>query len=290
MDFSGFGWPRLFLTGLLIGLGLLFRLGGFPGTSGMSLGIPWADADPDIGRRSRHRLGEMLMLWAAWVAVQMLVGMPPSWLTALWAPLVIVTVMTLTYPARLYMRRYVRPLSPEEPGADDRAHPARGGWPVVLLRELIPLGAILLSILVVRSRYADLPDEMGAGWSLREGGMIRMARDEALTLLRHQTMLVYLLLAGLEGVYLIATWVRGRRRDIARRMLTAGHWLYFLFRVGWVTVFAGLNLGFVEHAARGGSPLPYSLPGLFALGLVGTGVALRARRRPPLPPASPPET
>ncbi len=290
MNLSGFGWPRLLLTALLALLGLALRFGRLPGAWGFALGIPWADADPDIGRRSRHRLGEMLLLWAVWVVVQMAVGMPASWLTALWAPLVIVTALTLTYPARLYMRRYVRPLAAPDRPPEDRAHPARGGWPAVLARELIPLGAILATILVVRSRYGELPDQMAAGWSLKDGALIRMTRDQALTLLRHQTMLVYLLLAGLEGVYLIVTWIRGRRRDIARRMLTVRHWLYFLFRVGWVTVFAGLNLGFVFLAARGASPLPYTLPGLFILGLVGTWVALRARHTAAAHPGSGPRS
>ena len=97
-------------------------------------------------------------------------------------------------------------------------------------------------------------------WTLDGGPPVWMGRSEAVALLRHQTMLVYLLLAGLEGIYLIIRWGRGRRGDIALRMLTRRHWFIFLFRVGWVALFAGINLGFVYHAMAGRSPSRFSFP------------------------------
>ena len=277
MDLAVTGWSRLALLAALLGFGILLRFGRPRPGLGSALGIPWADTDPDIRRRLRHRTGEMLLAWGGWIALELVTGLPASWVSSLWAPLVTVVFFALTYAARLLVKRYWT--APRSEG-EERPIPAHGGWGIVILREIVPLVILLVPILVVRQRFAELPERFPAGWSLSDGSYFWMDRGEALVLLRHQTMLVYLLLLGLEGAQLIVTWARGHRGDMARRMLTPGHWLYFLFRVAWLIVFAGVNLGFVFHAARGVSPVPFLLPGLLGLALFGAAVALRVRRRP----------
>jgi hypothetical protein len=128
---------------------------------------------------------------------------------------------------------------------------------------------------------SDLPEEIPVGWSLREWDLRWMPRNTALRVLRHQTMLVYLLLILVEGLYLIVRWARGAKGDIAGRLLTWPHWLYFFFRVGWITLFAGLNLGLVQRSVGGGSLLPHLLPGLTALAGFGILLALMTRRSGP---------
>jgi len=277
----GYGWLEPALAALLAVLGGLLR---FLRTSvRFGIGIPFVDADEDIRRRSRNRVGEMLILWAGWVVVQMLTGAPATWTSTIWAPLVIVAAVAFSYPARLYARRYLAPV--RSGTGEDPTYPRHGGWVVVLLRETVPLAAVLIPILVVRDNYGQLPDRVPVGWTLHGGPLVWMHRSEAVALLRHQTMLVYLLLAGLEGVYLVFRWARGQRGDIARRMLTRRHWLFFLFRVSWVLLFAGINLGFVYHALAGRSPYPFLLPGLFALSALGILITLQVRRIRRLPPA-----
>ncbi len=286
MHAESIGWLRPALGALLLAVGLVLRFGRFREGRGPLLGLPWADRDPDILRRTRHRTGEMLATWAAWLGVEMAAGMPESWAASVVAPLVIVSAVTLSYPARLYARRHLPRLAGRGAPGADRALPARGGWAVVILRETVPFAAILGPILIVRRIHGDLPERIPVAWALHNGPYVWMQRTEALELLRHQTMLVYLLLAGLEGVYLVATWAGGNRRDIARRMLTPRHWLYFLFKTGWVALFAGLNLGFVRHARSGSPPYPYLLPGIAALVVLGILAALETRRSraDPAPP------
>ena len=279
MNLSEVGWMRPLLSCGLIALGVFLRFGRVPGAF---FAAALAGGDDDMKRRTARRVGEVLFAWAGWVILQEAAGMPESWVTTLWAPLVITAVFGLTYPARLYARKYLGAEAPAEGGAGDPAIPARGGWLWVVLRELVPLSAYLAPILIVREAHPELPDRIPVSWSFGDG-LVWAVRDQAVRVLRHQTMIVYLILILLEGVYLIVRWARGRRRDIARVLLTRGHWLYFFFRVGWVTLFAGLNLGFVIHAVDGRSPLPYLLPGLLGLAAFGALLAADARRR-----ASPP--
>ena len=276
---EGLNWLRPVLAGLLLAAGIFIRF--VPGATRFRIpfGLPWADADEDIRRRSRHRLGESLIAWALWIVAQMAVGLPPSWIAAVWAPLSLVVLIAISYPARLYVRRYFPHLLPAGTQEGERVIPRRGGWLVIILREMLPLAAILIPILVVRDAWPDLPKRIPVGWTLSDGPMVWTDRDPALDLLRHQTMVVYMVLLGLEGVFLVWQGVRGRRGDLARRMLTPRHWFLFLFRLGWVGLFAGINLGFVFHALRGDSPLPYLIPGLFALALLG--FLLRAQNRRP---------
>ncbi len=268
-------WLRPLLAVVLALLGGVLRL--HRRLPGFGIGLPGTDRDPEIRRRTRHRLGEMLVLWALWVVIQMVAGAPPSFVTTFWAPLVIVAAIAFSYAARLYARRYLPALLREAGEREERAYPRHGGWPVVLLREILPLALVLIPILVVRDHYRDIPDRVPVGWTLHGGPLVWVHRSEALAVLRHQTMLVYLLLAGLEGGYLVVRWARGRRGDIARRMLTRRHWLYFLFRVGWTALFAGVNLGFVYRALSGTSPYPFLIPGLFTLSLLGILVAVGGR-------------
>ncbi len=278
---EGLIWLRPVLGGFLLATGIFIRF--LPGARRLRIpfGIPWADADEDILRRSRHRLGESLIAWALWIAAQMAVGLAPSWLAAVWAPFSLVLLIALSYPARLYLRRYFPELLPLRGPPGERVFPGRGGWFVVALREILPLAALLATILVVRGVRAELPERIPVGWSWRSGAMVWTERDPGLDILRHQTMVVYLVLLGLEGIYLIWRGARGQRSDMARSMLTPRHWLFYLFRLGWVCLFAGLNLGFVFHAREGGSPLPYLIPGLFVLALLG--FLARGRSRPHLP-------
>jgi hypothetical protein len=209
----------------------------------------------------------------------MAVGLPPSWIAAVWAPLSLVILIAISYPARLYLWRYFPDLMPANAPEGEPVIPRRGGWLIILLREILPLATVLIPILVVRSAEAALPERIPVGWTWNDGPWVWMDRDPALELLRHQTMVVYLVLLGLEGIFVVWRGVRGKRGDLARRMLTPRHWFFFLFRLGWVGLFAGLNVGFVFHALDGGSPLPYLLPGLSALALLG--FLLRAQSRRP---------
>jgi hypothetical protein len=276
---EGLDWLRPVLAGFLLAAGVFIRL--VPGATRFQIpfGLPWADVDEDIRRRSRHRLGESLIAWALWILTQMAVGLPPSWIAAVWAPLSLVVLIAISYPARLYLWRYFPDLMTANAPAGERVIPKRGGWLVILLREILPLATVLIPILVVRAARAGLPERIPVGWTWRDGPWVWMDRDPALDLLRHQTMVVYLVLLGLEGSFVVWRGLRGKRGDLARRMLTPRHWFFFLFRLGWVGLFAGLNVGFVFHALKGGSPLPYLLPGLSALALLG--FLLRAQSRRP---------
>jgi len=97
-------------------------------------------------------------------------------------------------------------------------------------------------------------------------------------------MVVYGVLFGLEGLYLLVAWMRDRQASITERMLARPHWLYSLFKLGWVLLFAGLNLGFVDHAWGGSSLLPFLLPGIFTLAALGVLVSLEFRRKGPRSP------
>ncbi len=272
----GFGWFEPAFATLLAVLGGLLRF--LRPSARFGIGLPFVDSDVDLRRRARNRVGEMLILWGLWVVVQMLTGAPATWMSTVWAPLIIVAAVAYSYPARLYARRYLVADGTLEDADEERPYPLRGGWVVVLLREIIPLAMVLAPILVVRDNYGRLPGRVPVAWTLDGGPLVWMGRSEAVALLRHQTMLVYLLLAGLEGVYLIIRWGRGRRGDIALRMLTRRHWFFFLFRVGWVALFAGINLGFVYHAMAGRSPYPFLVPGLLALSALGILIAMQIKR------------
>jgi hypothetical protein len=278
------GWLRPLLAFGLAVLGVILRFALPSRIGGFGLRRFRTHPDEDIEVRVRHRLGEMLLWWTGWTVLQMVVGLPESWVTTVWAPLVIVVAVIPAYTARLYAQRYLA-LREGRPGPPETPLPGWGGWPVILLREAIPLSMILVSILVVKQNHADIPDSVPVWWSLGEGTYAWRPKAEALEMLRHRTMFVYILLFGLEGLYLLVVSAVGRRGDVASRMLTPRHWLYFLFKVGWVVLFAGLNLGFVYFAMRGGSPLLFALPGLFALAVLGILVGLRAR--PPLAGSGP---
>ena len=84
------------VLGVILRFALPHRIGGF------GLRRFRAHPDEDIEVRVRHRLGEMLLAWSGWVVFQMLVGLPESWVTTVWAPLVIVAALTPSYTARLY--------------------------------------------------------------------------------------------------------------------------------------------------------------------------------------------
>ncbi len=229
--------------------------------------------DPlDIRGRTLRRLAILLMGWGGWVLLHIAAGLPESWLTTVWAPLVIVVTMSASYPALLVSRSWeAGSLSPE-----DRPVPARGGWVWVILREMLPLSTYLMTILVIRSHLGDIPDEVPVRWL--PGSVAHwLPKLDALRVLRHQTMVAYLVLFLLEGAYLIVRWMMGQRGDIASRLLTRRHWLYFVFRVSWTVLFAGLNLGLVQHAVDGQPVLPYVLPGV--AGLVGFAVLTARRNR-----------
>jgi hypothetical protein len=219
--------------------------------------------DEDLTVRIRNRAGTLCLVWAGWIVVQMALRMPESWLTTVWAPFVIVVSTALSYGARLYARRY---LAPEEQG-----HPLLA-WLWIALREFLPLSIILFTILFVRDSRGGLPAEIPVGWNLLEGAPEWRDRELALAVLRHRTMVVYGLLFGLEGAYLLVRWARNRRLDIGRQMLSRPHWLYFWFRVGWVLLFAGMNMACVAYALDEAS-LPYLLPGVAALAALGIRIA-----------------
>lgn len=265
-------WLRALMVVLLTVGGIILRFILASRIGGFGLRRFRTHPDEDLTVKVRRRLGDMLFLWAGWVVVQMLVHMKESWLATFWAPLIIVTAVSLSYSSKLYADRY---LFREE---NAPATPALVTWLWVALREAIPLSIILLTILAIRQMGAAVPEEIPVGWSLTERNPIWRDRETALTLLRHRTMLVYLVLFGAEGVYLVIRWALGRKGDIARRMLSRPHWQYFLFRTGWVLLFAGFNLGCISYALEG--PIfPYVIPGLLALGLLGILIALGSRPR-----------
>jgi len=269
------GWLRPLLAFTLMVLGVILRFALPHRIGGFGLRYFRASPDEEIEVRVRHRLGDMLLIWAGWVVLQMLVGLPESWVTTVWAPLVIVAALTPATAARLYAQRYLalregRPAAPETRVAGWR------GWSVILLREAIPLGTILVSILVVNQNYAEIPESVPIWWSFEDGTYVWRPREEALDMLRHRTMFVYGLLIGLEGLYLLIRSALGRR-SIVRLMLHPRLWLYYLFKVGWVVLFAGLNLGFVYAATKEGSPVLFAVPGLMALAVLGIIVGLRTR-------------
>lgn len=249
----------LTVTGIILRFTLASRIGGF------GLRRFRSQPDEDISVRVRQRVGDMLFVWAAWVVFQIVVRMQESWLTAVWAPLIIVIAFALSYSSRLYAERY---LFREE----DLGPPAPVTWLWVALREAIPLSIILLTILAVRQMQGGMPEELPVGWSLADRQPIWRDRETALTILRHRTMLVYLVLFGAETVYLVVRLAMGRRGEISRRMLSRRHWQTFLFRTAWVLLFAGFNLACISYAL-GGTVFPYLLPGLLSLGLLGMLVA-----------------
>lgn len=265
------GWLRpllaflLFVVGIVLRYMLPDRLGGF------GLRRFRSTPDEDIEVRVRHRLGELLLAWGAWLVVQMMVGFPESWVSSVWAPAVIVTALVPSHAARLYARRYLPARGGE--GGGVRPVPSWGSWLVVMARETVPLGAILVAILVVRQHAPELPERIAVWWN-PGGGYDWRPREPGLEILRHRTILVYMILFGTEGVYLLVRGLLGKSTDIGRQLLSRPHWLLYLFRVGWVMLFAGLNLGFVHTSLRGGSPFLFAVPGLFALAALGLVVVL----------------
>jgi hypothetical protein len=268
------GWLRVLVVLVLVILGIILRFILPSRIGGFGLRRFRTHPDEDIATRIRQRVGDLLLLWALWVMVQIGVGMRESWTAAVWAPLLIVITLVPSYAARLYAGRYLARRAPDA---------SRGGWLLVVIREGLPMAAILVSILIVRSRMAELPEQIPVTWNPWRGALEAMERRTALDLLRHRTMFVYLLLFGLEGLYLLVTLARGRGGDFAERMLSRPHWLYFIFKLGWVLLFAGLNVGLVNHAATGGPVFIYLAPGIAALTVLGLAVALDIRRSPGSP-------
>jgi len=274
------GWLRpllafvLFVLGVTLRFMLPDRLGGF------GLRRFRASPDEDIEVRVRHRLGEALLAWGAWLVIQMMVGLPESWVASVWAPAVIVAALIPAHAARLYARRYLayREGRPDPTLRDSRAW---GSWLVVVVREAIPLGTILVAILVIRQHAGELPERVPVWWDLKHRGYVWQPQLQALEILRHRTFLVYGLLLGLEGAYLLVRGLLGRSGDIGQQLLRRSHWLFYFFRVGWVMLFAGLNLGFVHYSVEGGSPLLFAAPGLLALAALGIVVVLRPAPPPP---------
>ncbi|NNF07239.1 MAG: SdpI family protein [Candidatus Eisenbacteria bacterium] len=278
-----FGILRLVLFALLLPLGLILRFGSLPPSSGIGLGLPWTYADEEIWKRSNRRFGELLVGWSVWLLLQHFIGMPWEWIATLWAPLIITLVASLSYSASLYQRRYhtLRVIREDQPS---KPFPKRGGWFVVVLREVLPLCALLIPILLVRSLYAELPDRIPIRWGLADGPIDWRWRDEALAFLRHQTMKIYLGLFFLESAYLLLKWVRGFRQSFAPVMLTRPHWFFFFFKLSWVVLFAGVNLGFVLHAAKGKPLSPFLVPGAILLMILGGLVAWDTHRATYVPP------
>jgi hypothetical protein len=251
----------LLVLGIILRYSLASRIGGF------GLRRFRTHPDEDIVVRIRNRAGEMCLAWAGWVVAEMILKMPHSWVTTVWAPLVIVVSLTLSYAGRLYTGRY---LSPPEEG------PAPGAWLWIVLREAVPLSIILFTILFVRENRPGLPGEIPVGWDLLDRTPIWKDRELALTVLRHRTMVAYGVLFGGEGAYLLVRSARDRRGDIGRRMLSRPHWLYFWFKTGWVLLFAGFNMACVAYALDEAF-LPYLLPGVFVLSALGIQIAAGTR-------------
>ena len=272
------GWVRPVLAFVLVVLGVILRFTIGSRIDGFGLRRHRAQPDEDILVKVRLRMGEMLLLWAAWVVLQITVGVPDSLLTSLWAPLLIVIALSPSYAARLYAQRYL-----SDRGIRSSTSTGWLAWLWIILRELIPLAAILIPILIIRANYAVLPTEIPVGWNLRSRVYTWMDVQPALEILRHRTMLVYMVLFGLEGAYLLLRWVRGRGADFTERLLSRSHWLYFLFKLGWVLLFSGLNLGLVFYAAAGGTLLPFLLPGLFTLSSFAILVVMELRQTPSTP-------
>lgn len=278
MFFLDPGWLRPLLAFVLVVLGVILRFTIASRIGGFGLRRFRTDPDEDLSTRARQRVGEMLLVWAGWLVIQVVVGVPESWLTAVWAPLIIIIALAPSYTARLYVRRYLLERGEEQ----THSFLSLGGWLWIILRESVPLVVILIPILIIRNYHEVIPSEIPVGWDFGRGDYRWMERDQALDILRHRTMVVYGVLFGLEGFYLIVAWLRDRQASITERMLARPHWLYFLFKVGWVLIFAGLNLGLVNHASGEDSILPLLLPGIFTLVALGILVSLEfMRKRPP---------
>lgn len=267
------GWMRPLAALILVVLGIILRFTLSSRIGGFGLRRFRTQPDEDIAVRVRHRLGEMLLVWAAWLVVEMTVRLRESWIASIWAPLLIVIAVTSSYSARLLVQRY---LGGRESGVTVTSW---WGWLIIAAREALPLGAILVSILVVKANLAGIPDRVPVEWNpltFRVSDWVE--KGTALADLRHRTMLVYGVLFGAEGAYLLVSWAMDRRRDIARRMLSQTHWQFFLFKLGWVLVFAGLNVGLVVHSVTGRGPFLFVLPGVLALVALAVAVGLGIRR------------
>lgn len=265
------GWLRPSLAFVLAVFGVLFRFVLPSRLGAFGLKRFRARPDEDIFLHVRGLLGNLLLLWAGWLLVQILVGMRESWRASVWSPLGIVAVLLPTSFARLYVLRHLPDQAAAVLGSGLRS------WFWIALREAVPLGAILAPILVAQSLAAELPAEIPTAWDWRRGDLVWTDRDTALAILRHRTMLVYGVLLGLEGAYLIARWATGRAVDVGRVMLSRPLWLYYLFKTGWVLLFAGFNLALIGHARGEGSGLPALLPGLAVLSALGFLVAAGLR-------------
>lgn len=259
------GWLRPVLAFVLAVLGVLLRFVLPSSTGGFGLRTFRTRPDDDLLLRVRGWTGTYLLLWAGWLVFQVLVAIPESKTAVLWAPLGLLVLLLPASFARLYVLRHL-------PGSGTLATGFRA-WVWVVLRETAPLGAMLAVILVARSVQDRLPPEIPIGWDWRTRDFSLIDRDTGLRILRHRTMWVYLALLGIEGTYLMARWAMGRGVDIARAMLSRGGWLYYLFKTGWVILFAGFNLALLEHARGSGSAFLAVLPGLAILCALGLLIA-----------------
>jgi len=265
--------------------GMILRSGKLPPRSGLGLPLPWTYADPEIWRSSNRRFGELLILWSLWLVLQIVLDLNMSPLGGLLAPAFLVIVFGTSNSARLYAQKYGTLRVVRIHKGRDRAIPSTGGWAIVVVREILPLAAALIPILIVRQIQPDLPDRIPVRWDPFLGFADWRLTDEALALLRQQTRFVYLMLLLAEGARLLWVWFRNQNTNIAQRMLTPRHWLYFFFKTGWVAVFGGANLGFARFAAGQGTVFPCLLPGLGILALMAILVVTEHRRTEYLPPA-----
>ena len=263
------GWLRPALAFVLAVLGVMLRFVMPSRLGAFGLKRFRTAPDEDIFLRVRGHLGTLLLLWAGWLLLQILLGMKESWTASVWAPLTLVAIVIPASFARLFLLRH-------QPG-EVTSGLAGGfrGWIWIFLREAIPLGALLATILIVRSVAPRLPDEIPAGWDLRRGELVWTPREVGLTMLRHRTFVVYGVLVGLEGSYLIVRWLRNQRLDVARLMLSRPMWLYYLFKTGWVLLLAGFNLALLDRALEAGPGAAALLPGLAVLAALGFLIARR---------------
>jgi len=122
------------------------------------------------------------------------------------------------------------------------------------------------------------------GWGLLDGPSDWRWRDQALDMLRHRTMVAYLVLFLAQGGFLLWRWIRGSRRDLGEAMLTPTQWRFYVFRTGWVALLAGFNLGMVLHAREGQGFAPCLIPGLLLFTIHAAWVRAAVRETEYRPP------